>query len=48
MRKAFGIFAFLGFMTITVAQPVVQPFALTDVKLLPCASCAICSVTQHG
>ena len=35
MRKAFGIFAFLGFMTITVAQPVVQPFALTDVKLLP-------------
>ena len=35
MRKAFGIFAFLGFITITVAQPVVQPFALTDVKLLP-------------
>lgn len=35
MRKAFSVFAFMSFMTITVAQPVVQPFALTDVKLLP-------------
>ena len=35
MKRVLGIFVLFCSMTMTTAQPVVQPFPLTDVKLLP-------------